>query len=244
MKKNIILVALMALLITSFNGCGNSNNNNEQIDIVEYVEKNDMLKNIMYVSHDSRYPEETKSFFSDTVVVKENLITHEVFGQPNAIVEIRENDLNLTDILNSVNYSVKRKVSVGEEISSFTINRTINPGVVIEVNLTETCYLDEKLNNLNITTKESNLTYEGDIIAQVCTSDVTELYPALNETSKHIDIEYTYYEKDKGRIALVNKNCYVPHTNSNPDNNTTSYDIQDKSEECSFTVSKYELLLE
>lgn len=248
MRKNIISIAVLTAVMTSFSGCGSSSsssNNTSKVDIAKYFEKSSQVKNIVNISKDSRVNEETKNFYTDTVVVKDNIITHEIFNQLNTIVDIRENDINITNLARNNSYLVLRNVTIGQEISSYTQSvSVVENGLTIHIKLQETCFLDDKLTSLKIDSNSSDINYEGDIISQVCTTVATEIYPDLNETFNHTDIEYTYFQKDKGRIAVVNQNCMVPHQNTSPDNNATYYEIDDKSEICSFETTTQDLLLE
>jgi len=245
MKKSITSVALLTALVTSFNGCGNSSSNsNDKIDLAQYFEKDSRVNNMVQIYKNSQYPEPTITYYTDTVEVKDNLITHEVFGQRSFIIEIKENDLNITKVPNNINYSVKRYVNIGEEVSSYSIDTQIYNGLKTHVKQTEKCILNGKKESITLEAEDENLTYEGDIIVQICTAIGTQTYFDINESFSYKDIYHEFYAKDKGRIALINENCLTPHKNSNLENNESYYDIKDNSKECAKTNTMFHLLLE
>lgn len=246
MTKNIISVAVLTAFITSFNGCGDSNSDSSsKIDLAEYFEKESRVNNIVRIEEHSKYPEPNVIHYTDTVVVNDNLITHEIFGQRSFSIDINETDLNITYIPNNITYAVTRHITLGEEVSSYSIDQTISQnGINVHMNQVQKCVITDKTNSFTVESVDDNLTYEGDIIVQVCTSIGKETYLDLNESFTYTDIYHEYYQKDKGRIAVVNKNCLVPHQNTNPDNNETYYDVDDNSDECAITITRKELLLE
>ena len=250
MKKSIISVVVLAALATSFNGCGNSSSSSNgtssnKIDLAQYFEEDSRVYNMVHISQSSEYPEPTITHYTDTIEVKDDIITHEIFGQRSFVIDINENDLNVTDIQKNVNYSVKRHVSIGEEVSSYSIDTpVVTGGLNAHVKETATCVLDEKRDSITLETEDENATYEGDIIVQVCTVVGTETYLDLNESFDYTNIYYEYYDKGKGRIGAINEDCLVPHQNTNPDNNATYYEINDNSDECIIEKATFDLLLD
>ena len=242
MNKSIISLAVVTALITSFTGCGSSSSS-KSTDIPEYFEKNSQVKNIVNIYKDSRLAEEQKVFYQETVDVKENVFTYSVNGTTTVIITANKEDLNISiPIRNNLNYLVKRHVNVGDEISSYSISSSkVSNGITVKSSKTENCTLDAILKTLTV----SSTTFEGDILRQKCISTTEKIYVGdINETLNHVDIEFTYYQKDKGQIVGEDKNCWLKHINSNSDNNQTYYVIDDTSSVCDIRTSNQTLLLE
>jgi len=253
MKQNIISVAVVTALIASFNGCGSSSSDSSSnagtisTDISEYFEKNSQSRNMLNLYQDSRQEKEEKIYYKEDVVVKNNSITYSVNSAINAVITIGTEDLNITiPRRNNHSYLIKRNPKEGEVISSYTVSSTkVENEVTMESKKREECIFDAKLTTLTLKSKTTTLTYEGDILRQKCTLFTTNTYTGKrNEVRNSLDIAYSYYQKDKGQIAGENKDCWVKHENSSPDNNETYYLINDKSNTCEIRTNTQTLLLE
>jgi len=240
MKKNILSVAVLTALVTSFNGCGNSSSN-DKIDLAQYFEKDSRVNNMVRIYESSQYPEPTVTPYSDVVEVKDNVISHEAFGQPSFKVQINENDLNITNIMKNTNYLVKRYITLGEEISSHSRDATVvQDGMDVYIKETETCVMDDRKDSFTLEADDENLTYKGDLILQICTAIGTQTYTDLNTSFSYTDIYHEIYAKDRGRIVAINEDCLVPQ--KEPE--ALFYDIDDNSEKCTQTNTMYDLRAE
>lgn len=246
MKKSIILLAVLTVLGISFYGCSSLNNkNSSKLDLAEYFEKDSGINNMLRIYESSQYPEPTITPYTDTVEVKDNLITHEAFGRSSLIVQINENDLNITNTVKNTNYSLKRYVTIGEEVSSHSIDApVVQNGINLHIKQTETCVMNAKKESITLEIKDENLTYKGDIISQICTAIGTQTYLDLNVSVNYTDKYHEFYTKDKGRIVAVNENCLIPQKSSNQESQGIFYDIDDNSKECIKTNSTFNVLVE
>ena len=229
--RNVVSLGIGILLLSIFNGCGDTNSGTTQLDMADYYEQESSVRNIVKIyetneTRESRYSEEN-------VVVDDNVITYEVNNTVGTIVTINSDDINITYPESpSLNTSQTRDFDIGDQTvyklssSSSTINeRTIDRKeeheCIVESQLTEfvgdPTFLEER--------------YTGDIILEKCTT-TSEVYVSdLNKTFSNTDIKMFYMQKGVGQIAIVNRNCYIETDVENEDGRKI-YEINDTSSQC------------
>ena len=245
MNKHIILQAIVIALVINLNGCGSSNRNGIT-DISDYFEKNNQVRNMINI-YQNRHKEESRQYYTEEVSIKENVLNYKVKNNTNVILTVNNNHIKVVLPQNdNYSYLIKRYVTIGEEISTYTLSSSrIRDNITQKRKETRSCIFDAKLNDLTIKSKTVTITYEGDIVRQKCTSIISSVYTGdMNEIINHTNIDYTYYQKDKGQIAGENRNCWVKHKNRNLEDNTTYYAINDLSKECEIRTNNQILLLE
>jgi hypothetical protein len=204
-------------------------NGEGSIDLRSYLEKEDITKNYQLINKEVGKAL-TSQYYTENSVVTAIRVERKLEGITTEIIDIRENNLTLTDVSdegNVVNVFF-RNVNLGETLFSAEINTT----KLLKIGSTEvgsqtrmgtsTCVLTEQLTEF---TKDSH-SYTGDILKTKCTERTTMTTEVkaefvgqvnyVNGTEDSVDISYLYDKKDVGRIASINDDC-IPPNMSYPD---------------------------
>jgi hypothetical protein len=242
MNKTIISGAVLALLATSFNGCGETTSTNGEepkakIDFAEYFEKSDQVINRVSIESNTKEKTSNHEFYKLKVVVKDNIITYEVKDKIELKVTIANDEVNLTfPTRPSDNITRKRQLEIGEILSSSGSDRirTIN-GIKYESKKLKTCKIEAKINSFEIDPKLWDQKYAGDIIVEACTTTEEITIGDESEPLNLVEIDRTYFQKGKGVIAIVHDHCFIEKP---------ILHVNDNSKECAYRISEIDALVE
>lgn len=245
MNKTIISGAVLVLLATGFNGCGETTSTklisgeeaNEKIDFGEYFEKSNKVSDRVRIDSNTKEESFNHEFYNETVVVKDKVITYEVKDAIKLKVTIATDEVNMTfPITPSDNVTRRRQLEIGEMLSFSSSNReAIINGVKIESKKEKKCILEAKIDSFEIDPKLWDQKYAEDIIVEACTTTEETSVGDKNETLNTIDIKRTYFQKGKGVIASVDDNCFIEKP---------TLHINDNSKECTYRTSDIDALVE
>lgn len=245
MKKTIVSTITLAMLSMGFSGCGSSSDEKIKIDLVEYYPKSSSVENRVSIFYDEDAEIHNERHYEAKVTVDGNGISYEMNNSVEIIATINSEDINIS-YPNRPNFNVtdKRYVAIGDEISStYTYeSREIN-GEVSKKTEERKCILESKISEFEGDPNNLKEKYEGDIIVEVCTSNIEVYRGDLNLTRNHVDIEYFYLQKGIGQIAQVNRMCWHD-TGYKEKDGTPVYVVNDNNTSCDITELYIDMLLQ
>ncbi|MEA2029252.1 MAG: hypothetical protein U9N49_09810 [Campylobacterota bacterium] len=276
MNTKILSIATIIALTTAFNGCGSSTddtslnpNNDEKIDLAEYLPIANENRTMINIIKDSDYNTTNTTYSDEKIVRVNNSITYERDDNIYAKIEIEDDNITITYSPSMSTVLEHRYVAAGgiipQEAQTHNARFKSLDGIVKESNITNECIFDKKLTKLPNNTEDSvyiadtvlNSSYEGDFMSQKCTQTRTDtfIYDDKSIADKvfiFTNISYSYAQKNKGVVAFMDKNCWVKDSDFNATNasftlpellNTQNvYRLDDTSESCDIVIINNELL--
>jgi hypothetical protein len=245
MKKTIVSTITLAMLTMSFSGCGSSSDEKTKIDLAEYYPKESAILNRVEIYYHEQAKIRDEKYYEANVTVDSNHISYEMNNTVEIIATINNEDINLTYPKNpSFNVTDKRYVAIGDEISSTysSESRNLN-GEISKKTETRKCILESKISEFEGDSNYLKEKYEGDIIVEMCTSNIEVYRGDLNLTRNHVNTEYFYSKKGVGQIAQVNRTCWHDTGYKNEDG-TPVYVGNDNNTSCDITELYIDMLLE
>jgi hypothetical protein len=177
---------------------------NNKIDISKYLVSSSMTKSyISYSKVDGM--EEQSSNYTESYTVKDNVITTGVEGDTRMSFTITEDSIIVPQI-NGETTSIKRYVSIGDEISNIPLDYVYETNGVRSVTTGNSiCILDSQIDNFS----NRGYSYEGDILKLNCTVDTINKTTTENQTvtGTYSGTSTQYMKRGIDEIASIEDSC-------------------------------------